>query len=132
MKKSFTLSDLTKNYGIQDATLSDLVEGKAEFNRDRIFLKYQNKDYTYKETNEVSNQIANGLLDLFQELKHKNPKIAILLSNCPQAIFCWFGISKTGAISVPISYMFKDELLEFVLQNSDSEILFLDYCFFKN
>jgi len=132
VKKIFSLSDLTQEYGIPDATLPKLVEKKAEYNRDKPILIFPEKIFSYREINEISNKIAHGLLNVFEELNLNNPKIAIFLPNCPEAITSWFGISKIGGITVPINFMLSDNDLEFVLNNSDSEILIIAYKYFKN
>jgi crotonobetaine/carnitine-CoA ligase len=130
VKKIFTLSELTMQYGIPDATLPHLIKSKAEMNGSKPFLILQNETFSYKKTNEIANQIANGILNLLKNSNSSSLNIGILFPNCPDAIFCWFGIAKTGNISVPISYTLDEDLLEFVLKNSDIKILFVDYQFF--
>lgn len=132
IRKVYNLSDLTKVYDIEAATIANLIESKALVNKDKPFLYFKDKVFTYQEVNSISNQIANGLIEQIKKLKLKNPHISMLLPNCPEALFCWFGIAKTGNMFVPLSYLFKGDLLEYVLRNSNSEILIIDYKYFKN
>ncbi|MFX1310757.1 MAG: AMP-binding protein [Promethearchaeota archaeon] len=132
IRKIYNLSDLTKNYNIEDATIPKIIESKAIVNKDKPLIYYHDKVYTYHDVNVRSNQIANGLIKQFQKLKLHNPNIAMICSNCPETLFCWFGIAKTSSIFVPISYLLKEDLLDFVLRNSNSEILIIDYEYFAN
>ncbi|MFX1389910.1 MAG: AMP-binding protein [Promethearchaeota archaeon] len=132
IRKIYNLSELTKNYGIADATLPKIIESKAELNKNKPFIYYRDKIYSYLEVNSVSNQIANSLLNLMRRLQLKNPKISLMFPNCPESLFCWFGIAKAGGVFVPISYLFNEELLEFILKNSDTEILIIDYKYYAN
>lgn len=56
--------------------------------------------YSYLELNQEINRTAN----LFYTLGiRKGDKVALHLDNCPEFIFCWFGLAKIGAIMVPIN-----------------------------
>lgn len=51
--------------------------------------------YSYLELNQEINRTAN----LFYTLGiRKGDKVALHLDNCPEFIFCWFGLVKIGAI----------------------------------
>ena len=132
IRKIYNLSELTKAYGIEDATIPKIIESKASLNKDKPFIYYRDIIYSYQEVNIFSNQIANTLLKLNKRLQLKNPKISLMFPNCPESLFCWFGVAKAGCVFVPISYLFKKELLEFVLKNSDTEILIIDHKYYAN
>ncbi len=132
IRKRYTLSELTKKYGIEDATVPKIIESKALINKDKPFIYYRNDIYTYQEVNSISNQIANGLIKIIKRLKLKNPNISLIFPNCPEVLFFWFGIAKTGNAFVPISYDLKKDILEFMLNNSNSEILIIDYEYYEN
>ncbi|MFX1504452.1 MAG: AMP-binding protein, partial [Promethearchaeota archaeon] len=132
VRKIYNLSELTKKFGIEDATLPKIIESKAKLNKDKPFIYYRDKIYSYLDVNSISNQIANSLLNLMRRLQLKNPKISLMFPNCPESLFCWFGIAKAGGVFVPISYLFNEELLEFILKNSDTEILIIDYKYYAN
>jgi crotonobetaine/carnitine-CoA ligase len=132
IRKVYNLSDLTKPYGIKEPTIPKLVESKAEKNKEKPFIYFRDEIYSYYDTNLISNRIANGLIKQIKKLKLKSPNIALLFPNCPDALFCWFAIAKTGGVFVPINYQLEGELLEFVLNNSRSKILILDYEYFNS
>ncbi|MFX1297051.1 MAG: AMP-binding protein, partial [Promethearchaeota archaeon] len=130
VRKIYNLSEITKKYGIADASLPKLVEKKALDNKNLPFIYFRDNVYSYQDTNKISNQIANGLLKLIKKLNLSKPKIALLFPSCPEFIFCWFGIAKAGCVLISVSYFLESDLLEFVLKNSDTEILIIDYEYF--
>lgn len=132
IRKIYNLSELTKGYDVKDATIVKIIESKAALNNNKPFIYFQERVYSYQETNKISNQIAHTLIKFNRNLKLKNPKIALIFPNCPESVFCWFGVAKAGCVFVPISYLLKKDLLEFVLKNSDSEILIIDYTYYPN
>lgn len=130
VRKSHKISDITKRYGFPDATLPDLVENRASQNGDSPFLYFQDEIFSFQATNRISNQIANGLIAFLENLSLDNPNIALFFPDCPEIIFTWIGVSKTKSPLVPISYTLKGDLLKYVLKNSNTEILILDYQYF--
>ena len=133
IKKSDILTNIINEYGIENATLPLLLEKKVKENGDHEFLYYKNDIYTFKDINNHSNQIANGLINIFKELKlRKRPKVSILFQNCPEFIFCWFGVIKAGGVFSPINNQWKGEVLKYVLDNSDTQILIIEYEFFND
>ncbi|MHA1671269.1 MAG: AMP-binding protein [Promethearchaeota archaeon] len=124
-------SRMIKEYGIANTTLPKLLRKKAIDNEDQIILFYKNEQFSYKDINENSNQIAWGIIDLVDKLNIKNPKISLMMNNCPDFLFFWFGIIKSGCVFVPINTALKGEYFEHVLNDSDTEILIIDYNFIK-
>jgi crotonobetaine/carnitine-CoA ligase len=103
-------------------TLGNLLAEKAQRNRGRVFLRFQDQSFTYEEFEEKSSQAAQALLAL--GLK-KGDKVGILMANCPEFLFLWFGIAKMGAVMVPYNVEWKGELLSFILQHSDTQGMIL-------
>ncbi|MFW9827474.1 MAG: AMP-binding protein [Candidatus Thorarchaeota archaeon] len=127
VQKRYNLSEIIKNYGFDDATLPNILETKAKKNKNSPLFYFHNSTYSYDEVNKNSNRIANSLVKLKKELNLNNPRIALLFTNSPDYIFCWFGIVKAACIFVGINYLLKSEILKYLLDNSDTEILFIDY-----
>lgn len=53
----------------------------------------------------------------------KGDKVAIVMENCPEYIYTWFALSQIGAIEVPINTFHKGNILEYLINYSDAEIL---------
>lgn len=129
ISKNDERSRIIRNFGIEDATLPRLLEIKAKTNYDQPYLYFKDECYSFQETNNNSNKLANGILELTDQLDLKAPKISLLMENCPEFIFSWFGIAKAGCVFVPIETSLSYELLEHILKDSDTEVLILDYKF---
>jgi fatty-acyl-CoA synthase len=75
---------------------------------------------TYQELNHRTNQLCHLLLEIGIK---KGDRIAVLLHNCHQYIEIFFGLSKIGAILVPLNWRLAGPELEFILQDSGSTML---------
>ena len=53
----------------------------------------------------------------------KGDKVSIMLNNCPEFIYAWFGLAKLGAVEVPVNTNYKGEFLRHIVDQSDSKIL---------
>ena len=122
-------SRIIRNFGIENATLPRLLEIKAKANKDQPYLYFKDKCYSYEEINNNSNKLAHGLLELTNKLDLKAPKISLLMETCPEFLFTWFGIAKAGCVFVPIDTFLSDNHLEYILRDSDTEVLIIDYKF---
>jgi crotonobetaine/carnitine-CoA ligase len=104
--------------------LGELIEDRAMKNGDRIFLYFKDQTFTYNEMDRYANRCANAFL---QQKVEKGDKVSIMLPNCPEYIFIWWGSAKVGAVEVPINTSYKGEFLRHPIDQSDSKILFLDH-----
>ncbi|MHA2198126.1 MAG: AMP-binding protein [Candidatus Hodarchaeales archaeon] len=129
ISKNNERSNILRDFGIDNATIPRLLEIKASENKNKPYLLFKDESYSYREVNYASNELANGILTLINELDLIKPKISLLMKNCPEYLFTWFGIAKAGCIFVPINTLLKSDIKRYILNNSDTEILILDYEF---
>jgi len=96
----------------------------------KILFKVANNDgilkeqYTYEQTNEWSNRIANGLFSK-HEIK-KGDKVGIYMLNCSEYIFSILAIHKVGGIQVPINKDEKGQRLCYIINYSEMKALIVD------
>ncbi len=99
--------DLAEVYGDKTALIFESCEGMVQ-------------QFSYASLNEDINRTAN----LFHHLGiQKGDKVALHLDNCPEFIFCWFGLAKIGAIIVPINARLLHEECAWILHNSQACLL---------
>lgn len=79
--------------------------------------------FTYQEVNHRSNQLCHLLLKMGVK---KGDRVAVLLHNCHQYIEIFLGLSKIGAILVPLNWRLAGLELEFILQDSGSRTLIFE------
>jgi non-ribosomal peptide synthetase component E (peptide arylation enzyme) len=63
----------------ENRVLGNILEEKAIANRDKIFLKFRDQEFTHESINTNANRIANGLIDIGVK---KGDKVGIMLGNC--------------------------------------------------
>ena len=86
--------------------LYSLLTDSASKSSQRVALNFQGKGITYKELNELTNRFANGLSSLGIS---KGSKVAIILPNIPQFVFCFYGALKAGATAVPCNPLYREK-----------------------
>ncbi len=104
-------------------TVHGVVEQLADARGGDIFLYYQDLEYSYRAINESANQMACGMQQLGIAA---NDKVAIMMSNRPEFLFSWFGLSKLGAVEVPVNTAHRGELLSYMLDKADCVALIIE------
>ena len=89
----------------------------AEYHADRTAFVYGDQRFTFREVNERSIRLANGLRGLGVG---KNDRIGTILGNCPQYIEGMFAKHKLGAVDVILSPRTSPADLEY--QINDAEV----------
>ncbi len=84
----------------------------------RSALNFEGKEVTYRELDDLANKFANGLVSLGIG---KVSKVALILPNIPQFVFCFYGALKAGATLVPCNPLYKSKELEFQLSDSECD-----------
>lgn len=103
--------------------IGTIIEEKAKKLKDRVFMFFNDQKITYEEMDIVSNRFARGLAELGLE---KGDKVVMMMQNHPDFLYSWFGLTKLGAVEVPINIAHKGDALSYIINNSDSKILFID------
>jgi crotonobetaine/carnitine-CoA ligase len=100
------------------------LEEQAAVHHDREILNFKGLlSVSYRQLNENANQYANAFL---QKGITKHTKVAVMLPNCPEYLYCWFGLAKIGAVIVPVNTAQKGELLKYIIDSSDCEAVVTD------
>ncbi|HWO95326.1 MAG TPA: long-chain-fatty-acid--CoA ligase [Bacillus sp. (in: firmicutes)] len=88
-----------------------------------------NRSFTYLQLQGRVNQLSNGLRSLGVK---KGDRIAYLAPNTLEMLEGFYGIFQTGAIMVPLNTRLKPEDYLFILNHSESKILFVDAELYEN
>lgn len=78
--------------------------------------------YNYSQFNHICRQVAKGLIKLGVK---KGDKISIWAYNVPEWVILQFATAKIGAVLVTINTSYKSAELEYILNQSDSNTLFM-------
>jgi crotonobetaine/carnitine-CoA ligase len=113
-----------KEYPFSQQTLRHIFEDMASTGGDRIFLEFEDGNAaTYRECDEITNRIANGLLKLGLR---KGDTLATFIPNCLDSIYLWFGAAKAGIVEVPINLANKGSFLSHIINNSGCSTIVID------
>jgi crotonobetaine/carnitine-CoA ligase len=115
-----------KWYEKEDRTkwvLPNILRQRAEELGDKPFLQFgDNSPYSFAQTNLLANRIANGLTRLGVK---KGEKVSVYMPNSSDYVLTWFGILKMGGVMVPINTAYKMDFLQYIIDTSDSKVLFI-------
>ncbi len=104
----------------RERVMHRLLERQAEKYDERTYMYFEGKDFSFKDLNSAANRVAGALQKLGIV---KGDKVAVVMENCPEVIFLMFGLSKVGAILVPINIFHKGEVMTYMVDHSDSRII---------
>ena len=76
---------------------------------------FGNRALTYRELNEESNRVANGLLD---RGVRKGDRIGMLSRNSEVYVAVYFALAKLGAIMVPVNFWYRSREIRYTLRQS--------------
>lgn len=90
---------------------------------DRDCIVFEDKRFTYAQTNERVNQLAHALINLGVA---KSDRVGVLAVNCNQYVEAYFASAKVGAIFVPLNFRAKAEELKYLINRAEIKILVIE------
>lgn len=125
------LLSVEKDFRLQGSTvlekLSEWVISKGDSRC--IYYGEDDRYLTYDELNRMSNKVANGYARLGVK---KGDRISVLSKNALVTTITMFAAWKLGALYCPINNSYKGDLLAYIINDTQSKVLFLDQCFVEN
>lgn len=100
--------------------IRELIEASAKKNPNKVFLYFDDQEVTYGEFNENINKAANFFLNLGIK---KGDRVCFFLPNCPEFFYGWFGLTKIGAILVPINTAYRTEETKYIVNHSEANTI---------
>lgn len=97
------------------------IERACRLFPDKPALLFENANYTYRQLNETSNRIANGLAGLGIV---RGDRVALFLPNIPAFLTAYYAIHKLGAVAVPMNAKLKADEVRFILNDSRAKAVF--------
>jgi long-chain acyl-CoA synthetase len=100
--------------------LAMLLEQSARRDPGKVAVVLDDMKLRWAEINGAANKLANALVKLGVQ---PGDKVAIMLPNTPHFPICYYGILKAGATVVPLNVLFKQNEVQYHLEDSDSVVL---------
>ena len=84
--------------------IPQLLDSRVLQHPDKAFVIFEDQVISYADFDTTVNQVASGFLRLGISA---GDRVCVMLSNCPEFLYAWFGLMKIGAILVPINSAFR-------------------------
>lgn len=75
---------------------------------------------SFEQMNSCANRVANSFLEMGII---KGDRVIILLENCLEWLYAWFGLAKIGAVAVPINTSHRGSVLAHMINTADAKVL---------
>jgi long-chain acyl-CoA synthetase len=98
--------------------LKDLLEKNIADFGEYPLLFFKEKTYTNVETRDFADQLAAGLHELGVT---KGDRVLVCMPNCPEVIIAYQGITRAGAIIVPVMFTLHPKELYYIALNSGAK-----------
>lgn len=98
--------------------LSDLLETNISQFGEYPFLYFNENHYTNIETKMFADQFAGGLEYLGIS---EGDRVIVCMPNCPEVIFAYQGITRAGAIIVPVMFTLHPKELHYIALNAGAK-----------
>jgi crotonobetaine/carnitine-CoA ligase len=103
-----------------ERTLGEFLNLAVDNNPDQVFVEISGQRITYRQFQEGVWQSA-GMFQLLG-VTHGD-RVCLMLTNCPEFLYCWFGLSLIGAITVPINTAYQRDETAYILNHAEAAIL---------
>ncbi|WP_299135408.1 non-ribosomal peptide synthetase [uncultured Tenacibaculum sp.] len=118
--------NLTKNFNdtetlyAKSTTILDLFKSQVKKLPNRLAVTFKNKSLTYKELDEVSNQLANKLIDMGVK---EETLVPISTDRSLEMIIGILGVLKAGGAYVPIDPTYVQKRIDYILDDIKSKFI---------
>lgn len=110
----------------KDRTLPNLLGGCVEKYGEKTFLHFHDRSWSYAALDRWAAQAAAGMQGLGLG---KGDMVGIMMANKPEFLALWFGLSRIGAVEVPLNTAHRGSLLAYMLNQADCRALVIDHAF---
>ncbi|MDO8769421.1 MAG: AMP-binding protein [Burkholderiaceae bacterium] len=117
-----SLNPLHENL-LHRAVVGDLITRSAERFGNDIALVCGEKRVSFRELNDRACQAANAFLSMGIG---RGDRVIFMTHNCLEYIYCRYGLSKIGAILVPINFMLKGDEIAYIVGDCQPKAIFVE------
>lgn len=124
-KSKKMLDSFNENECEYDSSVSivDLFNNQVKLTPDNTAVVYLDKKYTYKQVDEISNNIAGYLSGLGIG---REDVVSVLIPRCEYMVLASLGVLKSGAGYQPLDPSYPVDRLEFMMKDASAKLLIAD------
>ena len=108
---------------LHDRVAAKILAWRAAETPDREFVHVDGRWVTYAEADRSANRTANALADFGVK---RGDRIAINLFNRLEYLDVWFGLSRIGAVEIPISVDYRAQQIAYTLNRSNVDAIVIE------
>lgn len=97
--------------------LAEILLKHKEERPEKIALVHKEREISFGELDIITNKLASGLM---AKGIGKEKRIALICPNIPEFVISYFAVLKTGAVVIPVNFLFKGDELKHVLEHSEA------------
>ena len=106
-----------------ESTIGRVLEGVAAANPGKTFVEIGGAGYSYGD-------FRDGVLRTAAMFRGmgvgRGDRVCLFMPNCIEYLYCWFGLSELGAISVPINTAYRRDETAYILNDAGAVALVAD------
>ena len=106
-----------------DTTIGQVLDRITAADPDKTFVEIGGASYSYRDVRESVLRTAAMFRDM--DVNHGD-RVCLFMPNAIEYLYCWFGLSKLGAISVPINTAYRRDETAYILNNAEAVALVTD------
>ena len=107
---------------IKDITVGEFFDRQADkMPQQKALITTNQGSFSFKQLKTISDFLARGMIDLGIR---KGDSVAVWAHNIPEWVFLFLGLSKIGAVMVPINPNVRARDLRYDLKKADVKFLF--------
>jgi len=111
----------------KDKTIHALFEEQVERTPNNIAVVFEEKELTYRELNERSNQLARYIRERYKEITEEELKgdmlIALCLERSEEMIIAILAVLKAGGAYVPIDPGYPEDRIRYMLEDTQAKLV---------
>lgn len=100
--------------------LPDILNKNVEKFCEYTLMYYADKEVTNVKALHEAKRIAEGLRNVGVD---KGDRVIVCMPNLPQVIFSYQGISRTGAVIVPVLFLLHASEIAYIIENSSAKVI---------
>ena len=106
-----------------DTTIGEVLDRITDGDPDKTFIEVGGASYSYGDVREGVRRTAA----MFREMGVQHgDRVGLFMPNCVEYLYCWFGLSELGAISVPINTAYRRDETAYILNNAEAVAIVTD------
>ena len=106
-----------------ETTIGRVLDRITDANPDKTFVEIGGESYSYRDIRDGVLRTASMFRDL--GVRHGD-RVCLFMPNCVEYLYCWFGLSELGAVSVPINTAYRRDETAYILNNAEAVALVTD------